>query len=85
MVWYNPTTWGNTVEPQPIQVNPGNAGMLARHVGRLANLYSAQKRSNTVAIQHEIRQRLLAISTYGHSGPQTEEEARELLTKVKGN
>lgn len=85
MVWYNPTTWGNEMQPLPIQVNPGNANALARHVGRLVNLFAAQKRDDAVAIRQEIKQRQAAIAQYGHVAPQNEDEARELFSKVKGD
>lgn len=90
MVWYNPFTWKRTaevkLEAQPIQVNPGNANALARHAGRLANLFDAQKRQPDRAdLAREIEQRKRAITAFGHPEPQNAKEARALLAKVKGD
>lgn len=79
----NPTTWFKT-KALPIQVNPGSAAALARHVGRLANLYAATRRDPKRAdVKEEIEQRKRAIAGYGHTAPTNEAEARALLEKVK--
>lgn len=80
-----PSTWFNS-DPQPIQTNPGSADTLARHAGRLAHLYAAQKAEpNRKDLRAEIKQRQQAIANHGHDIPAGEEEASTLLKKVKGN
>lgn len=78
---FKPSTWFKAT-PQPIQINPGNAGVLARHVGRLINLYTAK--GQTSAVKAEIKQRQKAIAAHGHAAPNNEAEARALLQKVLG-
>lgn len=78
---FRPSTWFKAA-PQPITINPGSANSLARHVGRLVNLYSAKGQTN--AVKDEIRQRRDAIDKHGHVAPNNEAEARALLQKVVG-
>lgn len=73
-----------TLQAHPISVNPSNPAQLKRHVGRLANLYSALAREpGRVDVAAEIVQRKAAIAAFGHSAPDTEENARVLLARLE--
>lgn len=83
MSWYNPTTWFKA-KALPLEINVGNADMLARHVGRLSRLYAAEAQGKgSKEIRAEIAQRKKAIEAHGHAAPRSVKEARALWSKVK--
>lgn len=100
MAWYNLFWPSDPITPEPsaaipvpdtvmfaapISINPGRPQQLARHVGRLANLYNVKERGDKrKEIGEEINMRKSAISSYGHTPPKTEAEARLLFSKLEG-
>lgn len=77
-----PTPAPVVMEAQPISVNPSSPAQLKRHVGRLANLYAAQAKGQD-GLEQEIVQRKAAVIAFGHSAPEDEAAARELLARME--
>lgn len=68
------------ITPLPVTINPGKSAVVARHLGRLVNLYNVQARGDRrKEIPIEINQRILSLAALGVKAPTNEREARIAL------
>lgn len=82
MSWWNPATWGQAkMEAKAISLNPNDKEKVARHLGRLANLYR-HSGVLTEEMQTEIKQRQAALLLAGFDLVTSAEDADALREKL---
>lgn len=69
--------------PLPLDINPATRNQLARHAGRLANLYSARMGGDRrKSLKEEISMRVKALEQAGCRVPDDEAAARLLFNRL---